>query len=444
MRINKTLFTLLLILIISSCSTNVQENSSANYLSGLTEFIPPNDPGMVMYRSVVRTPSWEFKPKNQITWNTALYGSSYGVSFDDDGRIIKIISFWEGRRSDALFIKDTAPAVTIEYLDGSEIVSLIYTDSTRFSEYNYQIQRDEEGFGINQFFLDESGNRISVDGVAYIRLEPQAENWYSLTSRDETGNPIITRTNPLINYKFNEQGYVTAYEYFDSLGNNILNDKYCYRFEMRYNESNNLVERRWINLAGTPEEDAYHIAWERLELSTEGLALTIYNLDSLGNVNESNAGVARTEFQRDQYGRSTSIKTYNLQGEPTLINGVWELVNEYDDKYLISRTIFLDTEGNLVDNYGYAEMVSVHDSIGNPTNIFYWDFEGNPGFNWNGVHWHKFSFDEHSRLIEMSSWNPDGSPGLTSYGAHIEKYILNPDGSYLDYQKFDENGELID
>ncbi len=44
----------------------------------------------------------------------------------------------------------------------------------------------------------------------------------------------------------------------------------------------------------------------------------------------------------------------------------------------------------------------------------------------------------------MVSWNPDGSPDLTSYGAHIEKYILNPDGSYLDYQRFDENGKLID
>jgi len=156
-----------------------------------------------------------------------------------------------------------------------------------------------------------------------MRLEPQAENLYSLSSRDETGNAIITQANPLINYKFNEQGYVTAYEYFDSLGNNILNDEYCYRFEMEYNESSNLVERRWINLAGTPEEDAYHIAWERLDVSTEGLMLTIHNLDSLGNVNESNAGIARTEFQRDQYGRSTSIKTYNLQGEPALINGAW-------------------------------------------------------------------------------------------------------------------------
>jgi len=152
MKINTTLFTLLLILIISSCSTNVQENSSANYLSGLTEFIPPNDPGMVMYRNVVRTPSWEFKPQNSIPWNTALYCSSYGVSFDEDGRIIEIVSFWGGRRSDALLIKNTASAVTIEYLDDSEIVSLIYTDGTRFNEYNYQIQRDEEGFGINQFF----------------------------------------------------------------------------------------------------------------------------------------------------------------------------------------------------------------------------------------------------------------------------------------------------
>ncbi len=106
--------------------------------------------------------------------------------------------------------------------------------------------------------------------------------------------------------------------------------------------------------------------------------------------------------------------------------------------------LFLDAERNPIDSNGFAEMVSVFDSVGNPVEIFYWDAEGEPALNWNGVHWHRFLFDEHCRLLEMSSWNPDGSPALTSYGAHVERYTMDSDGYIVTYQRFDENDQLID
>lgn len=444
MSFNTTVFVILLVLIISSCSLQEKDNSSRNYLSRLPEFVTPDDPGMIMYRNVLRTPSWEFKPVNPIDWNTALHTWAYGVNFDDEGRIIQVVSFWRGRKTDVLLIKQTAPAVTIEYLDDGEIISLLYADGARYNEYDYLVQRDEEGFGITQYFLDESGNHVSADGVAYLHLEPQAESWYSLTSMDETGNPVITRFNPVIKYRLNENGCITAYEHFDSLGNNVLNDKYCYRFEIEYDENSNSVERRWLNQDGIPEEDMYHSAWETLDVSEEGLLLAIHNLDSQGNVSENGTGRARIQFQHDQYGRITNSRYFDLQGEPVLISGVWDTETKYDDQYQIHSTMYLDAEGNPVNSTGIAEMVSVFDSIGNPVEAFYWDADGEPALNWNGVHWHKFSFDEHCRLVEMSSWNPDGSPGLTSYGAHIEKYIKNADGSDSDYQRYDENNELIE
>lgn len=420
------------------------ESGPESAVTGMVEYSTPADPGLSMYRSSQMSPDWRMQVLNPVDWNTATYIPAVGIVLDDEGRIIEAAGFWRGRRTDVVYAADKAPMLRWSYSGNVETMTMHYADGTPFPRgdvYGYRITRYSDSSEIE--FLDADGSPVDVFGVFSLSFAPDGDGWYLLTMHDSEGIAFSGSDYPVERIRLDENGYVTGNQNLDAHGNSIEIRHGVYEMETVYNANGNVIERKKLDAAGNVLDNPAYPGWKVYERSEDGLSLGYMILDSRGNPAENYAGLHRTGFTYDPYGRLLSARGWDVEGDPLLTNGAWESTIEYDGEFLVERKTSRDTQGNPVEIQGIAETVMFFDYLGNKTEEFFLNSSGQPAEDSEGVYMYRTAFGEHCIPLERTVWEPDGSPGVSSTGYHTQCYIYNETGVFTGIEELDLNGDPL-
>ncbi|MFO8184161.1 MAG: hypothetical protein R6U39_08315 [Candidatus Aegiribacteria sp.] len=412
-----------------------------------SRFVPPDDPGVEMYRSARFTPDWRLRPMNPVDWETALGIPAVGVTRDEEGRVTEAAGFWRGRRSDNVAVAEHPPLLRFAYDGNIETITFHYADGTPFSMQGirgYSVTRDPEIETTVLTFLGEGQEPVPMDeGVWSISFEPDSGNWYSRVLRDSSGEPARGPEIFTNRYLLDDDDNPLALEMRDPGGDMVPLGGNVFRLEMSYDGSGNIIERKRLDLQGIPVVDPAYPGWQTYEISDDGLTLGYTMLGPDGDPAENRQGAHSGEFTYDRYGRILEMKSFDAEGEPVAPGGVWNTRREYDDTMLRTAVTRLDPLGEPVEVAGVARTVMFHDSLGSVTEISYWDSEGEPARDPVGVHRYTYTYGDHARRMELRIWEPTGEPGTSSRGYHIERFIYDGNGNPIAAERLDLDGEPV-
>ena len=437
-----SLFLLSMFILLSSCGAGSTDVSSPEYTA-------PQDPGLSMYRTAMFTADWRLQPTNQISWDTALHIPSVAVDRDGEGRITEASGFWRGRRSDNVFVADYPPLLRFSYEGNTETVSFHYSDGSPFpiqGAFAYRLTRTpEDGITILEF-TDENRQIISIDqGVSSIRFEPDSVDgeWITRILCDSSGAPVSMPGVFQTRYLLDSSGNVLAIEGTDNQGNRLPIIEGIFRLEMSYDSAGNIIERKKLDENGIPVDDPANPGWQIYSVSEYGLTIGSAVFDSAGEPSVGNNGAHRNEITYDEFGRVISRRSYDVADQPLITGGAWETVTEYDDAYLESTLTRFAPGGELVEIDGIAATITRYDSLGNTTEVSFFDAAGEPARDNQGVHSRRFVYDEHARMLENQIWEPSGEPGESAGGLHSERYIYGAEGELTGTERFDAEGRPL-
>lgn len=412
-----------------------------------SRFVPPADPGVEMYRSARFTPDWRLRPMNPVDWETAIGIPAVGVTRDEEGRVTEAAGFWRGRRSDIVPVAEHPPLLRFSYGGDLTTITFHYADGHPFSMQGirgYTVTRDPASETSVLAFLGEELEPVPMDeGIWSISFEPDSGNWYSRVLRDSSGEPARGPEVFTNRYLMNDDGHPVALEMRDQYGDLVPLRGNVFRYEMSYDGNGNIIESRRLDLQGVPVVDPAYPGWQTYEVSDEGLTLGYTLLGPGGEPVENSQGVHSAVFTYDRYGRILEMKSFDLEGEPAAPGGVWNTRREYDDTLLRTSVTKIDPLGEPVEVTGVARTVMFHDSLGNVTEISYWDSAGEPARDPLGVHRYTYTYGDHARRAELRIWEPGGEPGTSSHGYHVERFIYDANGNLVATEQLDPDGEPV-
>lgn len=152
-----------------------------------------------------------------------------------------------------------------------------------------------------------------------------------------------------------------------------------------YNESDDLIEERRLDINGEPV------------------------------LNTKRGSIARSEFENHNKVKESYLTP---EGEPFIIDegyAIWE--NVYDDHGNIIKGRSLGTDGRpTVFEEGYAVRESIFDDHGNIIRQSYLGTDGQPVLNVNGVAAIEGVYDDHGNIIRQCFYGTEGQPVLNSRG----------------------------
>ncbi|MCK5787203.1 MAG: hypothetical protein KAH54_11695 [Candidatus Sabulitectum sp.] len=435
----------LLFFLILSCGMAPQVED----MNTISEFTPPDDPGLAVYRETIFTVDLHLLPRNEIDWETAVHIPSIQVTYDDNGRITEIVGLWMGRPSDRVNVASFSPMLRISYEPGIETVSFHWADGEPFREMGfcgYRIAGSDNDVFSTMEFLQENGSvLIDPSGIAYRQIENEGEGWYIETMHDENDALVPFSENGVyaVRQRLNSLKDQIATENTDSLGNLLPLFEEVYLIERDFNSAGHLIEVKRYDSDGNVFESPDSPGWETYEVSPSGLTTAFSVLDPDGSPAVDLYGVSTHMIEYDQFGRITRTKRYDINGDPTTIAGVWGTEKEYDDDLLQTTSTTFDHNGEPVDSNGFATVVTVSDVSGNSNSISFYDSDGDPAFDNIDVHQYRFIYTTHSKLLERQIWNSSGAPDTCSLGFHNELYAYDELGNFLGTEYQDVNGQTI-
>jgi|GEM_PF-2979043 len=408
---------------------------------------PPEDTGLDTYRMAMFTPDWRLLPLQGVDRGTALRIPSIGLAYDEEGRVTEAAGLWKGRRSDNVLVAETAPLLMFSHGDGEEWITFHHADGSPLpmqGVYGYGISRSAESAEATMRFLGEDMETIPMDGEVWsILFRPEGDGWHSRVLCDSAGLELHGPGSMSNRYLLSEDGRVTAIEVVGEGGERVPLSEGVYRLEMSYDNDGNILERRRLDENGIPVEDQDYPGWQTYEISDEGMTVGFRILDPDGGPAEDGYGKHRGEFIYDDYGRIVETRTYDAGGNPVTVGGVWSTRREYDDAAMRTTVTKLGTDGEPVEISGVATTVMLNDPVGNVTDISYWDAAGEPATDPIGVHRYTYSYDEHSRRIELRIWEPSGEPGTSSQGHHSEEFVYGDNGDIQYTRRYDMQGQPL-
>ncbi|MBD3278243.1 MAG: hypothetical protein GF388_08085 [Candidatus Aegiribacteria sp.] len=439
------MFVIIAMVLFAACGAGAESDAEA---ASAGEFSPPANPGLDTYRMAIFTPDWRLVPLQPVDWETALKIPSVGLAYDDQGHITEAAGLWRGRRSDNVLVAEHPPLLRFSYSEGSETITFHYADGTPFSMqgvYGYSIIRDEVNGTPLLSFLGEDMEAVPSGGVIWgIKLRPDGEGWFDSVQMDSAGAELLGPDVVHNRYLLNDEGRVAAIEMLNSAGERLPMGQDIYRIEISYDTNGNIVERKRLDENGTPVENSEVPGWQTYQISEEGLTLGFEVLDPDGNPAEDSFGNQRGEFIYDQYGRLLENRSYDAEGEPVVVGGIYFTRIEYNDAELSKTVTKYGPDEQPVELSGIASTVMHSDSVGNVIDISYWDAEGEPARDPIGVHRYTYSFDEHSRRVSLEIWEPEGEPGVSSQGHHSEEFVYDENGVFQYTRRYDLEGQPLE
>ena len=442
---NLMLISLLFLFIVLSCGSS-SPGAQNDLPAG---FIPPDDPGLAVFRTAVFTVDWQLITRDQIDWETAAHVPSIQVTYDENDRITETVGLWMGRPSDNVIVARYSPMLRINYEEGVETITFHWSDGEPCGEigfWGFRITRSDDGnISVMEFLAEDGSILVDRSGIAYRQIEYSGDGWYLETTHDETGAqvPIMGSDVYAIRQQLNSQMNQIATESTDSLGELISVFGEVYRIERDFDAAGHLIEVKRYGSDGQNIEGPGNPAWETYEVSPSGLTTGFALLAPDGSSSVNQYGVHSNVIEYDQYGRIVFTAGFGTSGDPVTVGGVWANTIEYDDDNLQTTAQTLDQNRELVNLNGFSTVVTEKDSVGNTITISFYDCSGEPARDAIEVHRYRFIYTSHCKLLERQVWDSSNEPDTSSMGFHSERNLFDDKGTFLRTEYHDTDGQLL-
>lgn len=383
----------------------------------------------------------------------------------------------------------TNSGLEFRYIEGSNFRKVIY-------DSNGNIVRSEE-YSANGLLLADSP-KTYINQIEYTGDKKTKEEFYSLNEEKKDGPEGIHR----IDYTYNSGNELTRVEYYDAYGKlkdsklkyaavqyqyqngkktleeyyndkgkRVPDSKGIAKYVYTYDSSGRLVKEEYFD-ANENYLPKRFISIKNYEYDREGNLIKEENLNSAKDLSENSFGNAKVFYQYDSnnrkvredfYNTSNKLKansvaskvyTYdsagNLLSESLLDNkgklysdryfGISKYVYEYNSNSQKIREQYYSSEDKLKKNtLGIAEIKYEYDKS-KPVKEEYFDENGEPCANKNGIYKKSFTYDSKGNKILQENFGREGNPKQDKYGIYKILYQYDDKNRLI----YEENKNIED
>jgi len=172
---------------------------------------------------------------------------------------------------------------------------------------------------------------------------------------DEDGNPTINKGTDYhkIIYERDNRGNPLSEEYYNADGHKLLLRSGSFKILKVFDAENNQIEETSLGLNGEIKNNTWGVAKSRWEYKN-GLRtkLTFYDVnDNIVKASDTGAGYAVTRFEYNNMGRITRETYYDAEGMPqNNHNGLQKVNYQYNDRDMLVEEAYFDKAGMPVTN----------------------------------------------------------------------------------------------
>lgn len=234
-----------------------------------------------------------------------------------------------------------------------------------------------------------------------------------------------------ITYKYDKKGHKIEEQFLGADGeptsNNLGLSIKCYD----YDSDDNWCEVSYLNIERGPSHDGNNCALVKIKSDEWGnrIAENYYTLDGEPSI-RTDAGVAGFSYRHDDRGHRITLTHLGFDGSPIIsINGYAEERLEYDENGYCCRSSYYDTAGNpanlVKDGNSFSRVDFKNNEHGQKLEMAFYDEEGNPIVNTNGVFLNVYTYDSLGNCIMEEYFDAQKKPVL--YDGLISKIRIEFD-----------------
>lgn len=365
--------------------------------------------------------------------------------------------------------------------------------SNRFYDENMQPTLNVEGSAETRFTFDSSGNMLTaafydIEGNptlssnhAYHRLEHKYDSYgYPVTARffGVDGKPcyikegysvrrdvyddyhrVIEGTyydpedNPCASsnyyhrfaFTYDRRGNRIREEFYDSDGNLVINKDGYAVYEFEFDNAGNMTRRRTLDNKRKPLYVKNYVAISDYYTPKGLLEHRVY-LDHEGKPTLSEDWYAYEVYTYDDAGRLLDARYFDADSVPAITkeNGTHAYSYEYDEYGNKKRVISYDTQGRIAASNSYiADLRRVYNDRRQIVEESYFDANGNPIKDNEGIHHIVVRYDSRGNEIERRFYDPRGNADVDKYGVAQYKYVYTPTGNVTEITYFGKDGRPV-
>lgn len=318
----------------------------------------------------------------------------------------------------------------------------------------------------------------------YAQTVSEYDSYGNLRSRSTYGadGQLLPVSNHTATEKrqYTEDGYLQETAFYGANGQPVLNGEGYHREVRSYDQANRLTELRYFGIDSEAEykqesDCFYHAA--------------VFTYDGRGNVDSvsllttedklipsSNGHWAKKEMTYSGGGQVETVKYTDLLGNLINVAGNYaRLVNEYDDRGLLTSTSYYNKTGQLstdartaggvmLGNRFYAKVELEYDALGNAVETRYYGEDGKLTVqNTHAIE--KTEYDDAGRVVQSSYFDADRTPAKDYHtdiyfeydkcghlthidpmaNGHRDKmYTDLGTSAYGEAREFDEHGNMVE
>ena len=332
-------------------------------------------------------------------------------------------------------------------------------------EVTWEASLDAEGqpstigtYGIKKTTFDEGGR-------------PVEEAFF-----DGDGEPLVVASGEhIMRMERNGDGRLVAMSSFGPDGEPVVGVDNYHSQTFGYDEHGRVVLAEYLGLDGEISRTGCCAPRTVVELDSMGRTLVTERRDVDDSPYEDTKGAFRTVSTWDALGRTETVRSYSVDNQPTLVHGVFERRNHYDDRGLLDEVRTADIEGQLVDGskhhryddagrltvigilgrdgkpaneprYGWAEMRFVRDEAGNAIESATFDLEGKAVLSSSGYHNVRQEWFPDNRLKASRAYDTEGRPVsvMALHNAHGTSVLRDTLGRIVETASIGEEGDVIE
>ena len=264
----------------------------------------------------------------------------------------------------------------------------------------------------------------------------------------ENGKPCMSELGcAVIEYKYDNLNREFENIYYDEFGKMCSRDKGSARITMGYDDVGNVVE------IASYGDDGMLCSTPLLG----GAAKFALKYDLRGNITEyqcygengkpvenPSLGFSRMELQYDARGNVTQYKMYDKDGGIIFLESdCVSVVNEYNDSCHLIRETYVDALGNpcAIKGTNVASIVYENNSLGLAVKTLFFDVNGKPCLNEDGVAGWFSEYDVYRNETKRSYFDLNGQPCSCNNGYAVVKIVTNSQKTRQNLYYFDLNDE---
>lgn len=247
-------------------------------------------------------------------------------------------------------------------------------------------------------------------------------------------------------YKYDEKGRKIEEAFIGADGNITSNGDGMAIRRYTYDENNDWATVTYLNANGEGSHDGNNCSLVKLAYDEYGNRISemYYTLDGQPSI-RTDENVAGFRYEIDDQGNRVSQICIGLDGNPAYSNGgivkSRDVCNE--DGFIIERS-FLD-ENDKPTTYSkngeaYSKLKIKQSPTGQPLEITYYDENGTPVEQANGVARYVYTYDDQGNVISVKFFDKDNEPTLSDGFFHEKKSEYDQFNNLVKETYFDVSG----